>query len=152
MIYAWKDDLVTESNSKEAINLSKEMMNGNKWAMFKVDLSFLPYNILNLFTFGLLGIFFINPYMKGTETEIYYNLRNKYLKENKYSNYFNDNNLNIAEIKDYYPGTKKEEIKLDYYRKYSLTSFILFFFSISQACSQRNNAFSLEASKPCKDT
>ena len=40
-----------------------------------------------------------------------------------------DKNLDL--IEDYYPGTKKEERQLDYYRKYNLTSFILFFFWLS---------------------
>ena len=113
----------------EAINLSRKIMNGNKFKMFLLDMSFIGYEILNVITFGLVGIFFLDPYIREAEVSIYYNLREKYL--DKYPNYFNDKELDITNIEDYYPGTKKEEIKLDYYRRYSLTSFILFFFSFS---------------------
>ena len=45
---------------KKAFKLSKEMMKGNKWKTFILDLSFLGWELLSIFTFGLLNIFYIN--------------------------------------------------------------------------------------------
>ncbi len=56
---------------KEAFRISKELMNGNKWNAFVLDLSFLGWNILSVFTCGLLGIFYVNPYIQITNAELY---------------------------------------------------------------------------------
>ena len=112
--------------SKDAIKMSCEMMKGNKWKMFVLDISYLGYYILDYITFGLIGILFLNPYMKSVETEVYIKLKSKINCEK-----INDTNLYIETEENYYPGTKKEEKVLDYYRKYNIYSFILFFFSFS---------------------
>lgn len=112
--------------TKDAINLSRKMMNGNKWKMFLLDISYIGYIILNALTFGLIGILFLNPYMKSVETEIYTKFR-----EQEKNDLLNDKDLYIENEGTYFPGTKKEEIKIDYYRKYNLSSFIMFFFSFS---------------------
>lgn len=41
---------------------SRELMTGHKWQLFMLDLSFIGWYILDVFTFGLLGIFYIDPY------------------------------------------------------------------------------------------
>lgn len=58
----------------EAFERSKEMMSGNKWAAFVLDLSFIGWHLLNFITFGLLGVFFVNPYVYQTEAELYVKL------------------------------------------------------------------------------
>lgn len=60
---------------KEAHRLSKILMNGNKWDCFVLGLSFFGWSILSLFTFGLLGIFYVNPYMQATYVEYFCDLR-----------------------------------------------------------------------------
>lgn len=115
-------------NSKDAIKLSCKMMQGNKWKMFILDISYFGYFILDYLLFGIIGILFLNPYMKTAETEIYVKL-----KDNINSKEINDANLYLEKKSDYYPGTKKEERVIDYYRKYNIYSFILFFFSFSIA-------------------
>lgn len=45
-----------------AIELSKIMMNGHKWDIFYLHLSFLGWNILSAFTFGILAIVYVFPY------------------------------------------------------------------------------------------
>lgn len=62
---------------KEAFYISKNMMKGNKWKTFILDMSFLGWNLLSVFTMGLLGILYVNPYYAATITELYL-----YLKEN----------------------------------------------------------------------
>ena len=60
---------------KEAFELSKKMMKGNKWKTFVLDLSFLLWNILSVFTFGILNILYVNPYRAATVTELYITLK-----------------------------------------------------------------------------
>ncbi len=59
----------------EARRLSKILMDGNKWDLFVLELSFLGWNILSLFTFGILSIFYVNPYMQATYVEFFSDLR-----------------------------------------------------------------------------
>ena len=50
---------------------SKEMMSGNKWRAFVLDLSFIGWHILSLFTLGLLTIFYVSPYQYSTNAALY---------------------------------------------------------------------------------
>ena len=47
------------------------MMYGNKWKAFVLDLSFIPWLFLSEVTFGLVGIFYVRPYMDATNAELY---------------------------------------------------------------------------------
>ena len=49
-------------NRKEAFEKSRQMMKGNKWAAFVLDLSFIGWSLLGIITFGLVNIFFAGPY------------------------------------------------------------------------------------------
>ena len=71
---------------KEAFKLSKQMMKGNKWRTFILDMSFFGWNFLSIFTFGLLSIFYVNPYNAATIAELYVFLRNQAIN-NKYECY-----------------------------------------------------------------
>lgn len=62
-------------NRKEAFKLSKEMMRGNKWKTFVLDLSFILWNMLSVITFGLLNILYVNPYKSMTFAELYKELK-----------------------------------------------------------------------------
>ncbi len=59
----------------EVINRSKEMMNGNKWAAFVLDLSFIGWFLLSLVTCGLVDVLWTSPYKKSTDAELYLALR-----------------------------------------------------------------------------
>lgn len=61
----------------EAFALSKQMMNGEKWNAFVLDLSFIGWNLLSAITFGLLGIFYVNPYYYLTFAELYAALKER---------------------------------------------------------------------------
>lgn len=63
---------------EEAFEESKRMMMGNKWNAFVLDLSFIGWEILNLFTLGILGIFYVNPYVYQTSAELYIKLHEGY--------------------------------------------------------------------------
>lgn len=60
---------------KEVFALSKKMMYGNKWRAFLLDLSFFGWIILDALTLGILGIFYLNPYMQQTEAALYEKLK-----------------------------------------------------------------------------
>ena len=70
--------LVYNSNveRKEAFRLSKEMMRNNKWKTFILDFSFILWCILSFFTFGILNILYVNPYIAATTAELYVTLKN----------------------------------------------------------------------------
>ena len=60
------------SLSKErAFDISMQMMDGHKMDLFVLGLSFIGWHFLNASTFGLLGIFYVNPYMHATYAEFY---------------------------------------------------------------------------------
>lgn len=59
----------------EAIKLSKRMMKGHKWECFVLLISFAGWSVLGLLTFGLLNIFFVNPYKESAFCEYYAQLR-----------------------------------------------------------------------------
>ena len=65
---------------RRAFEISKDMMRNNKWKTFVLDLSFLGWEILSLLTLGILGIFYVNPYVLGTNAELYAVLRENALK------------------------------------------------------------------------
>ena len=60
-----------EIGAMDAIKLSNEMMKGHKMNAFLLDLSFIGWIILTILTFGLVGVFFANPYMYATDAELY---------------------------------------------------------------------------------
>ena len=64
---------------KDAFFLTKQLMRHNKYKLFLLHLSFAGWKILSLFTFGLLDFLFVNPYLTGTEAELYLNLRRNYI-------------------------------------------------------------------------
>ena len=61
--------------ANEVIKLSQNMMQGYKWRLFKIDLSFILWDLLDLFTFGLVGIFYANPYKLCVESEFFVKVR-----------------------------------------------------------------------------
>ncbi|MCI8444546.1 MAG: DUF975 family protein [Clostridia bacterium] len=70
-----------KTKKKEAFYLSKKMMKGNKWKTFILDLSFVGWNFISIFTFGLLNILYINPYKVATTVELYIILKNNEIRE-----------------------------------------------------------------------
>ena len=61
-------------SGKEAIDISRQMMDGQKWNAFGLDLSFIGWHLLSCVTFGLAGLFFVNPYVQATDAELYLTL------------------------------------------------------------------------------
>lgn len=66
--------LITENpelTKEEAFALSRQMMNGQKWNAFVLDLSFIGWRILGAMTFGILNVFYVDPYKNMTDAALF---------------------------------------------------------------------------------
>lgn len=61
--------------ANEIITRSREMMNGNKWQAFVLDLSFLGWILLGVITLGLGIVFWTGPYIQSTNAALYLKLK-----------------------------------------------------------------------------
>jgi uncharacterized membrane protein len=70
--FIMNDDETIGAN--DAITKSREMMNGHKWELFMLDLSFFGWILLSILTFGILS-FWVTPYMNLAHAEVYRRLK-----------------------------------------------------------------------------
>lgn len=137
-----------EVKPREAIKLSRRMMQGEKYHTFLLEFSFVGWILLGTLTMGILDLFFLNPYMASAKAQLYRELRRKMI-ENKTEGYeyFNDEWLfempeeiqRRPEEKYSYPTgcfpirepRRRVWLRTDYMRNYSLCTLILLFFSFS---------------------
>lgn len=56
---------------QEVLRRSKEMMEGQKWDAFVLDLSFILWHMLSFFTCGISEIAFVTPYINLTRAALY---------------------------------------------------------------------------------
>ncbi|MDD3337428.1 MAG: DUF975 family protein [Lachnospiraceae bacterium] len=76
--YAMVPYILAENPSlkaREAINLSRKLMNGHKWECFVLDVTFVGWNILGVVTLGISNLFFAKPYKTAVYAEYYHDLR-----------------------------------------------------------------------------
>ena len=66
--------------ASEAITESRKMMDGHKFELFILDLSFIGWYFLSVFTFGIL-LLYVEPYMMATRAAFYENLRGPIVTE-----------------------------------------------------------------------
>jgi uncharacterized membrane protein len=78
-----------EMKALECIDESKSLMEGHKMEYFILQLSFIGWSVLTVFTLGILG-FWLLPYMETTYAEFY-----DKLKEVKYGS-----NIHVEQIKE----------------------------------------------------
>lgn len=64
-----------QMTKEQAFAESKQMMKGQKWKTFVLDLSFIGWYLLSVLTLGLLAIFYVNPYVNATHAALYEALR-----------------------------------------------------------------------------
>lgn len=57
--------------ANETITLSRELMNGNKMKAFIYDLSFIGWILLDIFTLGIVGLFWVHPYKCSSDAALY---------------------------------------------------------------------------------
>ncbi len=80
--------------SREALSISRKMMDGHKWEAFLLDCSFLGWSLLSLCTLGLLNMLYTNPYKAGARAAFYLDLRKQALAEEaEYAYIFTDRYL-----------------------------------------------------------
>ncbi|NLH62817.1 MAG: DUF975 family protein [Erysipelotrichaceae bacterium] len=58
-------------SGEQAVRLSRDIMDGHKKEAFFIDLSMIGWHLLNLLTFGLAGIFYVNAYQTSVFAEYY---------------------------------------------------------------------------------
>ena len=71
--YAMTDYILTENpelTAKEAIEKSKDMMEGNRWRLFCLEISFFGWVILSLLTLGI-GSLWLTPYKEASMAAFY---------------------------------------------------------------------------------
>ena len=74
-----------DMTGSEAITLSRQMMYGHKWECFKLDFSFILWDMLGWVTYGLATLFFVAAYRESTYVEYYKYIR-KLAFDNKIEN------------------------------------------------------------------
>ena len=125
---------------RDAFVLSRRMMQGYKMRGFFLDLSFLGWRVLNVFTLGLLEYVWVTPYTETAWAEVYALLRQEALEKGyKGAEYLNDTLLFEGSGSEEYPVEQyplydpetKNWIRIDYHRSYTVRSLILMFFSFS---------------------
>ena len=122
----------------KALELSKELMKGHKWELFKFDLSFLGFTLLDICTLHFLGVLYVKPYRECCLANYYFAIRSKGIKK-KISNYQMLCDQELLKSAEHYPDNKyihklpkqKKWLNTDYNKKYSLSSYILMFFTAS---------------------
>lgn len=70
--YILKDD--PQIKEEAAIELSKQMMEGHKMELFKLQLSFIGWALLSILSLGI-GLFFLIPYMNTAFAHFYEDLK-----------------------------------------------------------------------------
>lgn len=60
-----------DMNYREVLQLSSDIMNGEKWHAFVLDFSFILWHILGIITCGIVEILFVSPYVYLTHAALY---------------------------------------------------------------------------------
>lgn len=69
-----------ELTPREAMKISREMMSGRKWDLFVLDLTFIGWILLTIFTLGF-AMIFVEPYMSTARAAFYEDLKSERLCE-----------------------------------------------------------------------
>lgn len=77
-----------QMSKEEAFAASKQMMSGNKWKAFVLDLSFIGWHILSALTCGILEVFYVAPYVDATHAALFDTLA--YGGQNQFTNNASD--------------------------------------------------------------
>lgn len=75
---------------KEAFEISKDMMNGNKMSLFLLEFSFIGWYILSALTFNIVGVLYVYPYVHATIAEFYLELKRSMYGSSKSQSAYSD--------------------------------------------------------------
>jgi hypothetical protein len=81
-------------STDRAFELSRRMTQGEKWEIFVMELSFLGWYLLAIFTCGI-GFYFLTPYVEASRAELY-----EVMREKAHGLAFSD----FSELPGYLPG------------------------------------------------
>ena len=70
-----------DMTARQALTLSRKMMDGHKWECFVFELSFLGWEILGGLTMGVSNVLFTNPYKIAVFTRYYAQLREEAIEK-----------------------------------------------------------------------
>ncbi len=76
-----------ELSADEVLQLSKDMMDGEKMNVFVLNLSFILWEFLSALTLNLVGILWVNPYKLATDAELYIAIKERYYGAPAYESY-----------------------------------------------------------------
>lgn len=87
-------------DSKRVFEMTKAMTDGEKASIWVLDLSFIGWEFLSIFTCFLLNLFWVNPYKQATYAELYATIRenalqNGIVSSNELYEYYSAMNRNI---------------------------------------------------------
>lgn len=126
--------------ARDILKLSRDMMNGYKWEMFKLDLSFILWYLLGGLTFNISNLVFTEPYLNATKAEAYIYLRELaktkgVLNSELLCDYHLLGDVEFCEYPIYEYMLKESKthklFSFDYKRNYSILDLILLFFVFS---------------------
>ena len=69
------DDSIDDNDRNNAITKSRELMNGHKFELFVIDITFIGWFILSVLTFGILFVLYVQPYYIQTRAIFYSKLK-----------------------------------------------------------------------------
>lgn len=61
----------SDLDKDRVFEMSRDMMDGHKMEAFVLEMSFLGWSLLGAFTFGILNVLYVNPYIYATMAEFY---------------------------------------------------------------------------------
>lgn len=70
-------------SAMDVMKYSSNLTKGHKMELFKLDLSFIGWFLLQIVTFDLVGIFYSGPYLYQTQAFAYLTIHNRVEKKNK---------------------------------------------------------------------
>lgn len=94
--YALVPSLLAENpklSGKDAMARSKKLMKGHKTEYLLMQLSFIPWDLLSVASFGTLRLAYVGPYRKMANQEFYLLLREAYQENHEYAEVFTDSFL-----------------------------------------------------------
>ena len=88
-----------EMTANEAIRASKELMNGNRFRLFCLEISFIGWALLALFLTAGIGFLWLVPYMEASFAAFYREIKaEKYGREKKeepYEGFYNSGSYTV---------------------------------------------------------
>ncbi len=128
-------------SAREAIDMSRRMMHGQKWRCFLLDMSFIGWEILSYLTFSIARVLYVDPYYTATNAELYMHLRDRILEEDKeLDSVFTDRLLvPLYVMDDEYPLSEfhlqplmsRSWIRTDYHRVYHFEEIVFLFLAFA---------------------